>query len=519
MLAIPNPPMEPNSQTRKLVLDNAPLDQLVVSYQSSPASFRSTVKQVLTSVEVPALTKARLLVFALLLKQRDFALELLGYGYELPEIEITVNILDALRLERQLVRQVEQLQRQTPLPEKAIKALNIRLATNVEFKLPEASKFQHVSLGKSKIKFLIRHWIRNIPVDRLEFFAFGMTGGHKRWKAVLDKLHPAPSDFKLPWFSQFIFTGEAPEDSFYAKFKASPKQAALHISTYRPEYKLIRLYTSQGLILTPEMKEAIVSYTPLDVLLWYWEELTCPSIGRWALKRLEEAEPTLPYGTLVDRLGLIRRSYASVDSPNYYLSHSLVPRLLSVADSRLLSFRLKLEEPVAVLADGSGSMEVAIKTSAIITSMLTAICRARLLIFRDKSTAVDIPPRTVADVLHFGEHCRAHGGTSPASAMADLLTIPEAPKTIIIVTDEEENVSWANQSFRQVFDTYYSTRYPARLVFVSFLAPGIDGQMFSEFKRSSPGLVAENKVLQFRFDRARPDLTKLDDLLGWLALL
>lgn len=54
--------------------------------------------------------------------------------------------------------------------------------------------------------------------------------------------------------------------------------------------------------------------------------------------------------------------------------------------------------------------------------------------------------------------------------------------------------------------------YPAKLVFVSFLAANEQGQMATALERMGFGPV------KFSFDKDRPDLTKLDALLGTLAV-
>ena len=55
--------------------------------------------------------------------------------------------------------------------------------------------------------------------------------------------------------------------------------------------------------------------------------------------------------------------------------------------------------------------------------------------------------------------------------------------------------------------------YPAALIFVSFLhSQHEQGQMYKMFVRENVP-----DVQQFKFDRARPDLTKLDSILGTLC--
>jgi len=92
-------------------------------------------------------------------------------------------------------------------------------------------------------------------------------------------------------------------------------------------------------------------------------------------------------------------------------------------------------------------------------------------------------------------------------------------KTFIIVTDEEENTnaktkdgkSW---NFFDLFMEYRRVVFPASLVFVSFLSDGQRdlGQMYKKFlDKKVPD------VEQFKFCGVRPDLSRLDTILGKLC--
>jgi len=81
-----------------------------------------------------------------------------------------------------------------------------------------------------------------------------------------------------------------------------------------------------------------------------------------------------------------------------------------------------------------------------------------------------------------------------------------------MVTDEIENEKSEGEFFAQLFYKYYTEVFPAKLVFVSFLEdPSKKGRMVQSLENM--GLVP----LQFRLDSIRPDLTKVDSLLGVLS--
>lgn len=86
-----------------------------------------------------------------------------------------------------------------------------------------------------------------------------------------------------------------------------------------------------------------------------------------------------------------------------------------------------------------------------------------------------------------------------------------------MTTDEEENADHngdgVNYKFRALFKKYHDEIYPSRLVFVSFLhSQHAKGQMVEEMKDDG------FDVIQFKLDRSRPDLTKLNNLVGQLAI-
>jgi len=86
-------------------------------------------------------------------------------------------------------------------------------------------------------------------------------------------------------------------------------------------------------------------------------------------------------------------------------------------------------------------------------------------------------------------------------------------KFFVVVTDEVENGKFNGQwYFPDLFLRYYQEVYPSKIVFVSFLEnPNNKGRMVTALENM--GI----EVLQFRLDGRRPDLTKLDTLLGLLS--
>ena len=195
---------------------------------------------------------------------------------------------------------------------------------------------------------------------------------------------------------------------------------------------------------------------------------------------------------------------------------NLYSLIIPFAESDLTKFKSTLPSPVAVIGDASSSMSVAVKTSTIIASLLATICQAKLTFFNSANFESKLKdPKDVKDVLEIAHSTQASGSTSPAASLIPYFNRKEVIKTLIIVTDEEENtnatcINGKSWNFFDLFMEYRRTVYPASLIFVSFLHSQHEtGQMYKMFAREKV-----EDVQQFKFDRARPDLTKLDSILG-----
>ena len=253
----------------------------------------------------------------------------------------------------------------------------------------------------------------------------------------------------------------------------------------------------------------------------YYEDLECPDVDQILSERLRDGEQvTLPYGKLMDRLLLIRTLRDNQpDIPTFYRNYeqeygqildrryafpitkkphvdqpkktALYSDLIPVAEAQLQKIKLPLESPVAILADASFSMEIAIRTATILSSLLTAICSAKLTFFHDQMFLPAFSPKNVEDVLTLALTTNVRGGTANAAALLPYYLDKEIVKTFIMVTDEEENDSieladGTKTRFFNLFMKYRAEVYPAKLVFVSFLARQHDlGQMFKQFQQAN----------------------------------
>jgi len=258
--------------------------------------------------------------------------------------------------------------------------------------------------------------------------------------------------------------------------------------------------------LTPRMKEAIASYELLDTVLWWYEELNCKEAEAVVKKRLQSGErPGFSYGTLMDRLLYCHKN-----------KFSFFEDLIPIAEKRLAELDVPLEPPVVILADASGSMEVAIRTATIIGSLMTVLTKADLRFFSatNRGPPDNKMPSTIADVLYVTENVKAGGGTAPAASLYPSYENKEKVNFFVVVTDEEENQQYKEYNFCPLFKKYREEVNPdAKLVFISFLSgSNAKGQMVTELENNG---VKPTHV--FRLDVKKPDLTKLDTFLGLMS--
>lgn len=363
----------------------------------------------------------------------------------------------------------------------------------------------------------IKKWVRTFKESELEFYALQMPT--EPWKKLANIVHLNPSkDFpSAPWFLPYCF-GQAPEPG--TKLEKCQNMSAENVNDLVAEfdlpYSFVKKFSSS---LNDASKFKIAnSQDNVDQILWHYEDLRCNQVDDIIRARLESGEEVnLVYGKLMERLLMLKdKTGKSFNDPN-----SIFNLIIPYAEKRLLTFKSTLPAPVAVLGDASASMSVAIRTATIISSLLTAICSAKLSFFNNKTWDATVDPRKISDVLHLAHSTQANCSTAPAASLVPYYEKKEVIKTLVIVTDEEENTGATVKSkgkveslkFFELFMRYRKDVYPTSLIFISFLRNQHDqGQMYKQFKSNDVP-----DVMQFKFNGQRPDLTKLDSILGYLC--
>lgn len=460
------------------------------------------------NINLSIIKKARILASSLVRRDNELTKFLLdNYNYTMPEILKTCEILDSRRYSKSLKKKLEKIK-----DKKRITKLK-SIISNLE-KLHEGLQ---ISLTKSKIEFLKINWIHKLSKEELENYTIQYP--IKYWKNLIDLMHLRSDDFQLNWFTSYIFTGEAPHDSLTYKCYNINKDTINDIVTfYKPSFSYLRTHHKK--LLNNTVINIVVGYTSIYEILNHWDDFNKDCILDKILNRLNKGEQlNIPYGELMKKIQYFW-DYQTTKTELDGKYNELIKYLLKEAEDKLEEYQFSLEQPVVVLGDASASMNIAIKTSSIIMSILCKICKAKMHLFRDKDQYIENPPTTVEDVVIMSKKWEATGSTSPASCLYPYLERKEIVKTFIIVTDEEENTGYdgvyddTNKFFDKVFKKYYDEVYPAKLVFVSFVKDNKDGFMVSKLKEIIPNI----NITQFRLNNIKPDLRKIDILLDSLGM-
>lgn len=464
------------------------------------------------SVEIGQKAKACALAAAWCRHDHQLANNLLRHRrlFTLTEVLKAVNMLDAARQVRVYEKRLKRLELSKTKP-KATKLGKIKNHIDNLNKLKPSNGSASGAVARH-----IQRWTRTLTTKELEYFALHMPT--EPWKKLADIVHFNPSkDFPaLPWFLPFCFGTPAPQETMVARCRdLTSANVNELIKEFRIPYSHLKQFKEH---LNDASKARIATYEEkLDTILWYYEDLQCTEVDDIIVERLRNGEQiTLPYGKLMERLLLLHsiqetRSVQAVLRGGFRRARrgrggsseganqpstqsnmaSFYAALLLIAEAQLQKIQLPLESPVAVLGDASGSMEVAIRTATILSSLLTAICSAKLNFFNTAMFPPQFTPKSIEDVLKLALTTSASGGTANAAGLVPYYESKEVIKTFVMVTDEEENVDaqladGTSTRFFDLFIKYRAEVYPAKLVFISFVPRQHDqGQMYSQFQSAN----------------------------------
>ena len=245
-------------------------------------------------------------------------------------------------------------------------------------------------------------------------------------------------------------------------------------------------------------------------------------------QRLEAGErPQFGYGALLERL-------VSFQSKKV----RFLSKLVNVAEDRLKDVSVALQS-VLVAGDASDSMNVAIRTATIISSLVSnvidrqanaqsksaastpgAITGSLFRLFTHKPVPVLKVPTSVNDILNFASTIKASGTTAPAAALHQLLVARQKVEQLIFVTDEEENTPYPARDnptfFIDALREYRAKVNPGvQLIIVSFAEKNCHSSM-GKMEEAARNML-QMTPLVFTLNPRSPNLKKLDSLIGLLA--
>eukprot|EP01087_Luapelamoeba_hula_P024172 TRINITY_DN9107_c0_g1_i1.p1 TRINITY_DN9107_c0_g1~~TRINITY_DN9107_c0_g1_i1.p1 ORF type:complete len:718 (-),score=91.87 TRINITY_DN9107_c0_g1_i1:127-2004(-) len=495
---VDNEAAETEKYKRLLLADASFAEHIKARETDYPHYLAVTLLLLQHGVDLGMTVKARLLAAAWHHHDWSLASYLLGAHEEqfgLVEVLRAVRILDAPRKAKGFERRIARLEKQSTAKPRTVGLVRAKL-TDLKAEVP-GCETQNTSVTGALSRRICK-WASGIPAVKLQFYALQLP--REPWQELADIVHLAPSDFALAWFLPFVFGTPPPADSLAVVARELDTENCVEVATRgQIPYSYVRKNVAE---LSDEAKGAIAEYEKLDTLIWYYEELQCPALDAAITQRLDAGQvPQFSYGKLMERL----LYFKSAGAPFYY-------KLMPIAEERLRKICLPLENPVVVLGDASYSMDVAIRTATIIGSLLAVLTKADLKFFNVELFAPAVTPRTVAEVLDCATTTRADGLTAPACSLWEYYTKKTPIKFFVVVTDEIENEPSQGSFFAQLFYRYYTEVYPAKIVFVSFLENPLEKERMVKALEHM-GIIP----LQFRLDARRPDLTKVDTLLGLLA--
>ena len=482
---------------------NVTLDQHIEAQTTNLARYLATLFSLdMNSVEIGQKAKACVLAAAWCRHDHKLANNLLRHQrlFTLTEVLKAVTMLDAARQIRVYEKKLKRLELSKTKP-KTTKLGKIKNNIDNLNKLKPSSGSASGAVARH-----IQRWTRTLTKQELEYFALHMPT--EPWKKLADIVHFNPTkDFPaLPWFLSFCFGTPAPAETMVARCKDLTNE---NVNELLKEFAIPYSHLKQFKDQLNDISKAKIAAKEekLDTILWYYEDLQCSSVDEIISERLREGEQiTLPYGKLMERLLLCRLLREGQSTASRYGRNQTRPvnappahpdkakfytDLLPLAQLQLEKIKLPLESPVAVIGDASGSMEVAIRTATILSSLLTAICSAKLNFFNDKVFQPEFIPKTLEDVLSLAIITKADGSTANAAGLVPYYNAKEVIKTFVMVTDEEENANGTTADgistrFFELFMKYRTEIYPAKLVFISFLGhQHAQGQMYSQFQNAN----------------------------------
>ncbi|KAN0036759.1 hypothetical protein ACTFIV_002068 [Dictyostelium citrinum] len=387
---------------------------------------------------------------------------------------------------------------------------------SVETKIRELVAYQYESALSGNVINIFKQFFKQVPRSTLEYFAYGQP--KTTWREIADLLHLGPKDLceEIPWFLSVMFGGSAPVGTRVYEFEKelkNPKnftkeRATELIQQFKPTYSFLRKNLPEELF-DGKMKTMVAEYEEIEALIWWLNELSNEEkVLEIIIKRISSGKESLKnvsIGTLLEKSMSL-----SQESP---LFNCLFPEIIK----KMIELREKfvLPPPISIFGDKSGSMDVAIRLSNIISFIVSSLTPgAELSFFDTEDVPSPIPVDSLENLFKLKDLIRASGGTDPGASMYKLLSKKVVKNYIVVVTDEEENGN-SHGTFSELFIKYREEVAPnCKLIFISFIPQYSEGQMVGELRRKG---IDSSTLIQIPFDATNPDVSKIDGTLSSLS--
>jgi hypothetical protein len=346
--------------------------------------------------------------------------------YKLTEVLEACRYLDANRKKNEVQKKLNKLKMQGAKKRKIV--LHEQKLVKVDSIIAEYDgEIPGFSLTGSKSKKIVKMWLSKRPKEELESNTLDMPT--KYWKELMDLVHPNPKQLSLHWFQEYVFTKKAPKESLTYIMNSintkDEKKIEDIIEKFKPPYVYLRL--KKKITLSQKAKKIIAQYSPIDDLIWYWEDLKNSYVNEIIGKRLVEEKPEFGFGKLMERVLVMKEHNVK----------EIYEPLLNIANEKLEMLKIKLPANIAILGDASSSMGVAIRTSSILSCVLSALYDADLRFFRTRDQPIKYKnkPKTAYDVVKLASELQATNTTAPAASLYPYFEKKNEIGLFVVVTD------------------------------------------------------------------------------------
>ncbi|MHA2335505.1 MAG: hypothetical protein ACXAEU_25975, partial [Candidatus Hodarchaeales archaeon] len=367
---------------------------------------------------------------------------------------------------------------------------------------------------------MVKKWFSSLSEEELTNSLTKYS--YDAWREVIDLTHSHPSDFQVEWFQKAVYGAPVPENSKLGrlrKFKDASKEEQREIIKKEGvhAYHHLRRKTEGDEELSNDQARVMA----LAQLIRHHERFNNLEVDKILLERLEKQEKAIHmnFAEFLNRIMVLRKQ-DKVNNELGAIRLDIANELERLADLGIEKQNINLDYPVALLVDKSASMEEAIHTGVPLAAILASRNpdETKMVLFGSNAEIMK-PPSNMNEALSCLKKVKVEGYTCPAAALVEIDKLDFVPKTLVIVTDEGENVKARYHgeecSFSELLEHFYAPRYP-RVIFITIgnLAPLMTSSVNLTPLMSIPSLSSKNIPYEkFTVDAKQADFSFVENLL------